>query len=193
MRLSPPVALAAALGCAAILSGCGSGGSSAGAATDVAESSKTAASGPAGAAAVANIEDGQGKAVGSATAMRMDGSIMLSLRVEGLVPGRHGVHVHTVGRCDDAGFASAGGHWNPGAKQHGLDNPKGQHAGDLPNLEVGADGRGMLRYQLKGGSLDELLDADGAAMIVHLDADDQKSDPSGNSGDRIACGVFTRA
>ena len=125
--------------------------------------------------------------------MRMDGSIMLSLRVEGLVPGRHGVHVHTVGRCDDAGFASAGGHWNPGAKQHGLDNPKGQHAGDLPNLEVGADGRGMLRYQLKGGSLDELLDADGAAMIVHLDADDQKSDPSGNSGDRIACGVFTRA
>ena len=87
-------------------------------------------------------------------------------------------------------FASAGGHWNPAARQHGLDNPQGHHAGDMPNLTVAADGTGKLQYTLAGATLAGLLDADDSAFVVHAMRDDQKTDPSGMSGDRIACGVF---
>ena len=87
-------------------------------------------------------------------------------------------------------FESAGGHWNPGSTQHGLENPKGAHAGDMPNLTAADDGTGSLTFTLKGGTMAQLLDADGSAFVVHAGQDDQKTDPSGNSGDRIACGVF---
>ncbi len=148
-----------------------------------------AASAPA--RAVATLQTAEGAAAGSAIATAGDRGVTLSLRVEGLPPGQHGAHVHMTGKCDAPGFASAGAHWNPASAQHGLENPQGQHAGDMPNLMVGEDGRGTLEYILEGGSFDALLDTDGSAMVIHASADDQKTDPSGDSGDRIACGVFT--
>ena len=116
--------------------------------------------------------------------------IMISLNAEGIPQGQHGVHIHTTGTCEAPNFESAGGHWNPTNQQHGLDDPAGQHAGDMPNLEIEEDGRGTLEYTLRGGTFDGLLDEDGSAFIIHSTADDQVTDPSGNSGDRIACGVF---
>lgn len=142
--------------------------------------------------AVALLRTADGTAAGSATASGAGGQVMISLTVEGLPPGQHGVHVHTTGRCDAPSFESAGGHWNPTNQQHGLENPQGQHAGDMPNLTVGQDGRGTLEYRLEGGGFDGLFDADGSAFVVHARADDQRTDPSGDSGDRIACGVFER-
>jgi len=142
--------------------------------------------------AVATLRTADGTAAGNATASDVGGQVMISLTVEGLSPGQHGVHVHTTGRCDAPTFESAGGHWNPTNQQHGLENPQGQHAGDMPNLTVGQDGRGTLEYRLEGGSFDGLFDADGSSFVVHASADDQRTDPSGDSGDRIACGVFER-
>lgn len=140
--------------------------------------------------AVADLQTANGKAAGKATAAAMNGSVMLTLQVEGLPPGQHGVHVHMTGKCDAPKFESAGAHWNPAGMQHGLEAPKGQHAGDMPNLVVEENGRGTLAYQLKGATFAGLMDGDGSAMVVHASADDQKTDPSGNSGDRIACGIF---
>jgi superoxide dismutase, Cu-Zn family len=142
--------------------------------------------------AVAMLRTADGTAAGSATATAADGQVAIALQVQGLPPGQHGVHVHMTGRCDGPTFESAGGHWNPTHATHGLEDPAGQHAGDMPNLTVGADGAGTLEYQLVGGSFDGLMDADGSAFVVHAGEDDQRSDPSGNSGDRIACGVFER-
>lgn len=140
--------------------------------------------------AVALLQTAKGAAAGSATVTQGPGGVSLALRVEGMPPGQHGTHVHMTGRCDAPTFKSAGDHWNPVDKQHGLDNPKGQHGGDMPNLNVGEDGRGSVSYMLKGATLEGIRDADGSAMVVHRSIDDQKTDPSGNSGDRIACGVF---
>jgi Cu-Zn family superoxide dismutase len=121
---------------------------------------------------------------------RPDGRLELVVTVRGISPGRHGVHVHTTGACQPT-FAAAGGHWNPGATQHGLDGTDGQHAGDMPNVEVGANGSGSLTYGLApSATLAGLLDADGSAFVVHAGEDDQRTDPAGNSGDRLACGVF---
>ena len=140
--------------------------------------------------AVADLRTANGEAAGRATAAAMNGSVMLTVQVEGLPPGQHGVHVHMTGKCDAPKFESAGAHWNPAGMEHGLEAPKGQHAGDMPNLVVEENGRGTLAYELKGATFAGLMDGDGSAMVVHASADDQKTDPSGNSGDRIACGVF---
>lgn len=140
--------------------------------------------------AVATLLTADGAEAGTATATVAADGILLTLRVRGLPEGERGAHIHMVGRCDTPDFASAGGHWNPDDKSHGLENPEGPHAGDMPNLVVEPGGRGMLDYTLTGGDLDSMLDADGAAMVIHAKVDDQKTDPSGNSGDRIACGVF---
>lgn len=142
--------------------------------------------------AIARLRTATGAPAGTATASPVDGQTMITLNVEGLPPGQHGVHVHMTGRCDAPTFESAGGHWNPAGAQHGLESPQGQHAGDMPNLTVGADGRGALEHRLEG-AFDGLLDADGSAFVVHASADDQRTDPSGDSGDRIACGVFEPA
>lgn len=141
--------------------------------------------------ATAMLKDAEGKAVGTATATQAGGTVAINVKVNGLTPGEHGVHVHMTGSCEAPDFKSAGGHWNPSNQGHGLDAPPGQHAGDMPNLTVAADGTGTLEYQLVGGTFAELMDADGSAFVVHAMKDDQTSDPSGNSGDRIACGVFT--
>jgi Cu-Zn family superoxide dismutase len=179
-----------AIGLVFALAACGSGEAQGGPEGDVTPTEAAASEAPT-VTAVANLKTAQGKAAGTATAIPGQGTVLLSLRVEGLPPGEHGVHIHMVGKCQGPKFESAGGHWNPGNKQHGLHNPQGQHAGDMPNLTVGADGRGSVTYRLKGADIDGLLDADGSAMVVHASADDEKTDPSGNSGDRIACGVFS--
>jgi Cu-Zn family superoxide dismutase len=108
----------------------------------------------------------------------------------------HGIHVHTVGRCDPPDFASAGPHWNPASRKHGFNNPAGPHAGDLRNVEVAANGALGATVTLPGASLTGpapagvLLNHDGAALVLHAAADDYVTDPSGNSGDRIACAVL---
>lgn len=141
--------------------------------------------------ATATLQTADGQATGTARASQGIGGVRIVLNVEGLPPGEHGVHVHMTGACEAPTFASAGSHWNPTSQQHGLEGPAGQHAGDMPNLTVAEDGTGTLEYQLVGGTFADLMDADGAAFVVHADPDDQMTDPSGNSGDRIACGVFS--
>jgi Cu-Zn family superoxide dismutase len=112
-----------------------------------------------------------------------------------LPPGTRAFHIHEVGRCEPP-FESAGGHFNPTGKQHGKDNPGGPHAGDLPNLEVPQSGGLKIEVTAKNVSLDggrdALLDADGAALVVHADPDDYTSDPAGRAGKRLACGVIRR-
>lgn len=107
----------------------------------------------------------------------------------GLTQGPHGMHIHAVGECKPKDFASAGGHFNPTGKQHGLQNPMGSHAGDLPMIMADADGRGSSSFTVHA-DLDTLLDADGASFVIHAGLDDMKSDPAGNSGARVMCGVL---
>ena len=152
---------------------------------------------PDGLTAGAEIRDSAGRVVATAMAAEREGSVSIRVEAAGLAPGTYGVHVHAVGRCDAPGFTTAGPHWNPEGRQHGRDNPQGMHKGDLPNLVVGVDGRGRLDQAmpmatLSGGAANALLDADGAAIVVHAQSDDYRTDPSGNSGARIACGVLAR-
>lgn len=143
-----------------------------------------------GAKAVALLMTPQGASVGRATASEVAGGLRFTLDVKGMPAGMHGAHVHTTGRCDPPAFETAGGHWNPTQMKHGSMNPQGPHEGDLPNLQVGSDGRGTLGGTVPGATMAGLLDADGAAFIVHAAPDDLMTDPSGNSGGRVACGVF---
>lgn len=143
-----------------------------------------------GARATATLTTAVGAVVGRATLAEVKGGVRVTYDGRGLPPGTHGIHIHTVGRCDPPDFASAGGHWNPTAMKHGSMNPQGPHEGDLPNLMVDTGGRGTIGAVIPGATLAALLDADGAALVVHTDADDLQTDPSGNSGARIACGVF---
>lgn len=143
-----------------------------------------------GARADAMLRTSTGADVGRATATDVAGGIRYTLDVQGMPPGTHGAHIHMVGRCDAPDFTTAGAHWNPTSMKHGTMNPQGPHEGDLPNLIVGSDGRGTIGVTVPGGSIATLLDADGAAIVVHAGPDDLKTDPSGNSGGRIACGVF---
>lgn len=143
----------------------------------------------------ATIRDASGMMLGSAKAMDHNGQLMIDIDAKGMPPGIHGVHVHTAGKCEGPKFESAGPHWNPTTKLHGRDNPQGAHHGDLPNIDVSAKGTAKLSFMVPGATLKGpggLLDADGATIVVHAKADDYKTDPSGNSGDRIACGVFAR-
>src|SRR4051794_359921 len=137
------------------------------------------------------------KADGSlaARAMIWQGRSGLEVRVQaaGLPAGQYGVHFHGVGRCEGSAFTSAGPHWNPTGRQHGSLNPAGHHMGDLPNLDVDAHGAGRLEFAIAGASTsgaEGLFDADGTAVVIHAAADDYRTDPSGNSGARIACGVL---
>lgn len=171
------------------LAACGSADTAEEATDDAVVLTESAVDEPSGIVAVLQTADGT--PVGSAIATPVDDGIRIGVNVDGIEPGTHGVHVHMTGSCEAPDFASAGGHWNPASKQHGLENPQGAHAGDMPNLTVNTDGTGRLDYTLEGATLDGLLDVDGSAFVVHAEADDQKTDPSGNSGDRIACGVFT--
>lgn len=143
--------------------------------------------------AVAPLRTAAGADVGTVTATEGPGGIRIQIDARGMPQGPHGAHVHTVGRCDAPDFTTAGGHWNPTGRQHGTSNPAGPHVGDAPNLLIGTDGSGSIAITLPGGTIDGLLDADGSAFVIHAAADDYKTDPSGNSGGRIACGVFAPA
>lgn len=143
-----------------------------------------------GAKAVAALRTPSGAEAGRASATEVAGGLRIAVDVKDLPPGTHGAHIHTTGRCDAPDFASAGPHWNPTQMKHGTMNPQGPHLGDIPNLIVGADGRGTVAATVPGATLAGVMDADGGAFVVHAGQDDLMTDPSGNSGGRIACGVF---
>ena len=134
-----------------------------------------------------------GQAIGSVRVWETPGAVSFRVEGNGLSVGRHGLHVHAAGRCDAPSFTSAGAHWNPAMAKHGLANPQGPHAGDLPNVPVAANGTLRETVVLSGTSLAALADADGAALVLHAREDDNVTDPSGNSGDRIACAVIRPA
>lgn len=131
-----------------------------------------------------------GQPVGTVRAWQTAGGVSFHIDARGLPRGLHGLHVHSIGRCDPPGFASAGAHWNPAGRQHGLNNPAGPHAGDLRNVEVAANGTLGVTVVLPGATMASLLDADGSTLVLHASSDDYKTDPSGNSGARIACAVI---
>jgi Cu-Zn family superoxide dismutase len=174
---------ALALGAVILAGGCAMNGNPAGSASDTASATASAA-----------LLDPSGGSKGRATVSQIAEGVRLSVDATGLTPGAHGLHIHTVGRCDPPDFTSAGPHWNPTGKMHGHDAPNGQHMGDLPNLIAGTDGSGRVEATIPGARLSgeamPLLDGDGAAIVIHANADDYRTDPSGNSGGRIACGVF---
>lgn len=131
----------------------------------------------------------------AARAMMWQGRSGVEVRVQAaaLPAGHYGVHLHAAGRCEGPGFESAGPHWNPTGRQHGKLNAAGHHLGDLDNLDVDESGAGRLEFTISGASTsgaDGVLDSDGAAVVIHAGADDYRTDPSGNSGARIACGVL---
>lgn len=135
-----------------------------------------------------------GQSVGTVSAWQTDGGVGVRIQASGLPHGIHGIHVHAVGRCEGPKFESAGPHWNPATRKHGLSNPAGPHGGDLPNVTVAANGVLSTIVTVPGASLAAgsatLADADGAALVIHAGPDDNVTDPSGNSGDRIACAIL---
>ena len=144
--------------------------------------------------ASAALRDASGKEVGAATLTVTPSGVLISLDLTAVPPGEHGFHVHTTGKCEPPDFKSAGPHFNPDQTKHGFMTPEGPHAGDLPNLHVPADGKLQVEVLEPNVTLSgeaPLLDADGSALVIHAGADDYKTDPAGNSGNRIACGVIT--
>src|SRR5262245_27009648 len=144
----------------------------------------------------ADIKNDQGNTVGASLREAKDG-LLIIVNVKGVPEGLHAVHIHAVGKCESPAFTSAGGHFNPLNKEHGLKNPDGPHAGDLPDLYVNKDGVGRYEALMEsvtlGAGATSVLDADGSAIVIHATADNNMTDPAGNSGDRIACGVITKA
>jgi superoxide dismutase, Cu-Zn family len=149
----------------------------------------------AGQAATGQLKDKEGKILGTVTlTQNNEGGVKLEVNYSNLPAGPHGIHFHAVGKCEGPDFASAGGHFNPDSHKHGLQTAEGGHAGDLPNLVVPAGGNGAFEATSMQITLGEgphqLIGQQGAALVIHAAADDEKTDPSGNSGARIACAVL---
>jgi Cu-Zn family superoxide dismutase len=144
-------------------------------------------------AATAELRNAAGERVGVATFTRNDAGATLAVSVGGLSPGEHGIHLHQNGDCTPPDFAGAGDHFNPSKRQHGLSNPEGPHAGDLPNLLVEPDGSAdaslPIAPELLGTGDRSIVSPQPGALVIHARPDDQRTDPSGNSGDRVVCGV----
>ena len=144
------------------------------------------------------LKDGNGQSVGSATVSEGKGGsgVTIKLNLKNLTPGDHAAHFHQVAKCEGPAFTTAGGHFNPDQKHHGLENPAGPHAGDMRNFTVKADGtsKATLTDPLVnlGAGDHSLFTGGGTALVIHAKADDMKSDPAGNAGDRIACGAITK-
>ena len=144
--------------------------------------------------ATAPLKNADGKEVGSVNLTQTPQGVLINLSVKGLPPGEHAFHVHAVGKCEPP-FTSAGGHFNPASKKHGMEAAEGSHAGDMPNLFIPASGELTVEIanpmiSLVKGQPNSVFDADGSTVIIHAGADDYKTDPTGNAGDRIACGVI---
>lgn len=145
--------------------------------------------------ALAELKRSDGSSAGVATLSDRSDGLWLSVAATGVAPGTYGIHLHAVGKCDAPDFTTAGPHWNPAQKQHGFDNPMGTHAGDMRNLVVNSGGAGAIEVNLAGAQFEGatgLFDTDGVALVIHEKPDDYKTDPSGNSGKRVICGVFTK-
>jgi Cu-Zn family superoxide dismutase len=149
---------------------------------------------PPGTRATAELRTADGMVIGTALLTEASDGVRVLVEVRALPPGAKAVHVHEVGRCDPPRFTSAGDHFNPGRREHGLQNPRGPHAGDLPNLSVAEDGTGRLEVTTAritlGIGATSVVDGAGRALVIHSGPDDHRTDPTGNSGARIACGVI---
>lgn len=144
----------------------------------------------------ATVRNGAGAVLGELRFTQLPSGVRLAGTLAGLSAGVHAIHLHQVGTCDAPAFTTAGGHLNPGGKQHGLENPAGAHAGDMPNITADASGRAVVDIVNPRVTLDAsgpLFDADGTAVVVHAAPDDNRSDPAGNAGARVACGVLVRS
>jgi len=146
--------------------------------------------------AKADLTDSKGANVGTARLKGTPKGVSLALEVSNLPPGLDGFHIHTVGKCDSPDFKSAGGHFNPEGMKHGWENPEGHHAGDLHNLTVDAHGKAKVKVVVTGVTLGDgpnaLFQPQGTALVIHADPDDNKTDPAGNAGPRIAVVVITK-
>ena len=131
-----------------------------------------------------------GQNIGTVVAWQTPGGVSFRIRASGLPHGVHGIHVHPIGRCDPPDFSTAGTHWNPTNRQHGLNNPNGPHAGDMPNVTVDTNGAIDATVVLPHATMAQLLDPDGSSVMIHANADDYVSQPAGNSGAKIACAVI---
>jgi Cu-Zn family superoxide dismutase len=142
------------------------------------------------------LSDAKGQSVGTAELSPAPKGVKIRLNLMNLTPGEHAIHVHTVAKCEGPAFTSAGPHLNPDAKHHGLQNPEGPHAGDMPNFTVAANGKAKSTVVAPGVTMGEdshsVFSNGGTALVIHAKADDMKSDPAGNAGDRIACGVIAK-
>ncbi|HLR69752.1 superoxide dismutase family protein [Virgibacillus alimentarius] len=141
------------------------------------------------------LKDTEGKKIGTAILDEGDEGVNIQLDAAKIPEGKHGFHIHEKAACETPDFESAGGHFNPDDTNHGIDDPDGPHAGDLPNIEVNEDGSVSESFVAKGVTLEKnaensLLDGEGTSLVIHADEDDNKSQPSGDAGDRIACGVI---
>jgi len=150
---------------------------------------------PAITTAKADLKDAKGKKVGTATLRSSGKGVIVDLDLKGVPPGEHAFHIHETGKCE-APFKTAGGHFNPSGHQHGITNPQGRHAGDLPNIHVPSNKQLQVSVFVDAVTLDSgknsVFDADGSALVIHAGKDDYASDPAGNAGDRIVCGVIEK-